>query len=479
VIRIVATAAVRDAPNRDELGERVHAATGREIEIISGDEEARLAHESVAHAFDLAAVRAGVADIGGGSTEVVLSAGGLIQLVASAPLGAVRLADRFGPVDAAHEASYRRMYRFIRSTLRDALEKPEVPPQVVFGTGGTFTSLANISLNRALAGRGSGGAAGGGSRGGSDGKALPYSVRGYEVPRSELRHTIEWLRGMTPEERRAVPGLSTDRAEIIIPGLAIAEAVLRRLGVNLLRVHDRGVRDGILLSTLRGVFFDAEPGADTRLGGVIAFGRRCNFEERHSRHVAELALSLFDQAAAQCRALEGKEPMWAAAPARDVLQAAALLRDVGYFVNYKGHHKHSYTLIVNAELPGYSPREIELIASIARYHRKAKPKKKHEHFRKLSESDREIVRRLSALLRVADGLDRTQAQAVSGVELTLTLSEAALRVHASEDPAADVCGAERKADVFESAFGVPMRVEWAGEVGDHGGSGGAAAGAGA
>ena len=452
-IRLVATAAVRDAPNKADFIDLVRARTDMLTEILSGDDEARLAHESVAHAFDLSAARAAVLDIGGGSTELALSAGGVIERLISIPIGAVRLTDRFGAADRTDPSGNQAMFNFVRRTLRSKIERPSVQPQVMFGTGGTFTTLATIAMKRAEIESGTGSTP-------SDGSTAPIRVRGYEISRAEVKHTLQWLRSMDVQTRRGVPGLSADRAGIIIAGITLVEGVMRRLGVNNLRIHDRGVRDGILLEMLRERFETpiAASGFPDRRRGVIEFGRRCNFEESHSKHVAELALSLYDQLVAIETASSDEPPAWASDESRDILHAASLLRDVGYFINYTGHHRHSYHLIVHSELPGFSPRELELVGNVARYHRKARPKKKHAQYRSLDDNDRLTVRRLAAVLRIADGLDRTHMQLVEGVTLTRSTDRYTLIARSSENVTADIWGAQRKADVFEREFGIPIEI---------------------
>jgi len=450
-IRLVATAAVRDAPNQSDLCELVTARTGLPVEILSGDDEARLAHESVAHAFDLSAARAAVLDIGGGSTELALSAGGVIERLISIPIGAVRLTDRFGPADRTDPASNQAMYNFVRRSLTRKIERPSVQPQILFGTGGTFTTLATIAIKRAEADAGTAG---------TDEPRSNNRVRGYEISRAEVKHILQWLRSMDVQQRRGVPGLSADRAGIIIAGLTLVEGVMRRLGVNQLRVHDRGVRDGILLEMLRERFETPLTGSGfpDRRRGVIDFGRRCHFEESHSKHVARMALSIYDQLVAIERSDSGEAPFWASDESRELLEAAALLRDVGYFINYTGHHKHSFHLIVHSELPGFSLRELELIGNIARYHRKARPKKKHSHYRNLDRQDKPVVRALAAILRVADGLDRTHTQLVESITLTRSEHRYTLIASSKADLSADLWGAQRKSDVFEREFGLPIEI---------------------
>lgn len=450
MLRVIGTAAVREAENGPHFCEIVRERTGLTLTPISAEEEARLAFLSAAHAFDLRSVSCAVVDIGGGSTEIVLASSGVVEHVRTLPLGAVRLTEMFPGVEApGGDKPYEAMRRYIRKQIRSVVGEPPIVPQFIIGTGGTFTTLAAVSMHRGAPER--------------ETSLLPFAMRGHEMQRSEIRHTLDWLRQLPIKSRLRVPGLSADRAEIIIAGLAIVEAAMKHLDVNAVRVHDRGIRDGLLLTMLG----EVDPGSGRprpelvdRMRSVRHFAQNCRYEERHSNHVADLALQLFDQLAAQRPRLLGD----AASPAaREMLHVAALLHDVGYLINYSKHHKHSYHLIVHSDLPGFTHRELEIIANVARYHRRAEPKKKHPTFAALSEEDRRLVRRLSAILRVADGLDRTHTQAVRGVQLRLSGDQASIMLDADEEPSVDMWGSERKARLFERVFGVKPRLEWTGE----------------
>jgi exopolyphosphatase/guanosine-5'-triphosphate,3'-diphosphate pyrophosphatase len=188
-----------------------------------------------------------------------------------------------------------------------------------------------------------------------------------------------------------------------------------------------------------------------RMERVRQFARRCRSNERHCGHVASLATALFDQV---------REPYGIPAEGRDVLQAATVLHDVGYLINHAKHHKHAYHLIMHAELGGFSAREVELIANVARYHRRSYPKKSHENFARLDPDDQRLVRQLAGILRVADGLDRTHTQAVSAVRCEVSGHRARLAILATRSPRVELWDAERKAGLFEKAFGVDLRLEW-------------------
>ncbi|MGP1346490.1 MAG: Ppx/GppA phosphatase family protein [Phycisphaerales bacterium] len=466
-IRVIGTAAARDAENGQDLVDAIREASGLELEIIGPSEEARLAVRSVDHAFHLENTHAAVVDIGGGSTEIVLTANGLIEQVFPLKLGAVRLTERFGSCEpgeaGGRDRGYDAMRSFVRSTLRDEVGRVDFSPQMLFGTGGIFTSLASISMNggvtRPLES----------AKGGSEGPSaamLPFKTRGYELRRSEVKHTLDRVRKLPVRERARVPGMSPDRAEIAVAGLTIVESVMKHLSINVLRVHDRGIREGLLLEMLDELFGRTHaPGSGAihgrekldRISAAKRFATACHFEEPHALHVAALAASVFDQVVF---ATDAGGEAWSSGVARELLIAGAMLHDVGYLINYAKHHKHSYHLIRHSDMPGFTPRELEIVANIARYHRRAEPKKKHPNFARLQEADREIVRRLSAIARLADGLARSHTRNVRRVHLSIADGIASFTLIAEHDPSVDLWGAQRKAALFEREFGLSTRFAW-------------------
>lgn len=214
------------------------------------------------------------------------------------------------------------------------------------------------------------------------------SVHGYEVLRSEVVHLLAMLSRKDLKGRRTVPGLNQDRADIIVAGVVVVDELMRFLGTNRVVVNERGIREGLLLKALKKLGLGtAGSTPPTWRDAVGELARSCQVDEPHAAHVAALALAMFDALAVPFRLTESE---------RKLLEAAAMLHDCGYFISYGSHHKHSYHLIRHAELFGFSPRERELVAQIARYHRKSLPKRKHAPFQKLKESDQITVTRLGA-----------------------------------------------------------------------------------
>ncbi|MFM9997187.1 MAG: CHAD domain-containing protein [Phycisphaerales bacterium] len=444
-LRAIGTSACREAGNRDAFAGMFRARTGITLEVISPADEARLAYLSAAHSFDLRGLAAAVVDIGGGSTEIVLSAGGVTEQVYSLPLGAVRLTELFGGPDRCGGERFKKMRRHIKRTLAEGVGRPPLAPQLVIGAGGTFTTLANILIHR--------------ERGAAGPSLWDRGVPGHEAHRSDVRHVLDRLRRLPVRDRARVPGLPEERADIIVAGLAIVERVLKHLGVNVVRVHDRGIRDGLVLRMAEEVFGSSAgavggPPGSSAIRAVRRFAESCRYEAAHSEHVTRLALSIHAQLAES----QGWDEVRRAEDRR-LLEAAGVLHDVGYLVNYSRHHKHSYHLIVHSDVAGFSRREIEVIANVARYHRQTEPRKRHPNFAALDKADRELVRRLAAILRVADGLDRTHTQNTRSVQVEFEGTAARFLVTAAEDPATDLWGAAKKGGLFHAVFGLEPRFE--------------------
>jgi exopolyphosphatase/guanosine-5'-triphosphate,3'-diphosphate pyrophosphatase len=418
---VVATSAVREASNGAAFLGLVREETGLRVRVLEGDDEARLSFLSALAHFDLATGRAVVMDIGGGSLEIVLSADGLIDRLISLPMGAIRMTEQFLAGESP-QRGMRKLRKYVRRELKAHLSAKHWRSAQVISSGGTFTNLASIHLAR-------------------QGMDSARTVHGTIVPRIELEHIVDMLHNMSPSERQGVPGLSPSRADIIVAGFTVAAEVLARLDVSDLVVSAYGIREGILLETARVTPAAADPG-EARERSVRDLAERSHFEKPHAERVQRLALELFDAIGAR---------LGAAAEERQILADAALLHDIGYHINYDKHHKHSYHLIQHAELLGVTPREQVAVANIARYHRGAKPKDKHGNYNNLDGKLQAMIRRLSAILRVADGFDRGHAGAVEHLKVRWT--KRALRITAVPNPRArsirlDLWGASRKSNLL-------------------------------
>jgi exopolyphosphatase / guanosine-5'-triphosphate,3'-diphosphate pyrophosphatase len=433
-IRAIATSAVREAANGAAFIREVLRRHKVRIEVISGDEEAQLAFRSAARHFNLDGRSSAVVDIGGGSVEVIQAAGTVIDQVHSLPLGAVRTTERFVRSDPLKKKHWKVMRREIDRGIR-AIGRPSHRAEIMIGSGGSFTALAHMSKWQ---------------REGRHG-----SVQGYMLTPAEVVHLLDRLRETPLEARREIPGLSADRADIIVAGAAVIARLVKRFGTQQILVNERGVREGLLLLMIselpgRPQASQAPQPAD-RMEWVRLFARKCRANERHCEHVADLALQIFD----------GIKHRFELPPSgRDVLQAAALLHDIGYIISHSKHHKHTYHLIMHGDLPAFAPHEVELIANVARYHRRAFPKKSHANLARLSREERRLISRLSGILRIADGLDRTHSQAVTGVKPRMVRGRLRLDLEASTPPDVECADAQRKSDLFRKAFDLELEMVW-------------------
>lgn len=442
-LRAVATAAVREAENGEEFIELVEHRAGLRLDLISAEHEARLAYASVASAFDLTERNVAVIDIGGGSTEIVVSSCGIVEGVHTLPLGGVRLSELF---DARPDepVAFAAMRDHIDATLAGELADRQYQVSEIIGTGGTFTTLAKIMLRRS-------------TRDNTQGR-LPFDLRGYSLSRVQVGALLAELRSLPLRERMRIPGISETRAEIIVEGVAIVDRVMARLNVETLRIHDGGIRDGLLISMIEDDAWAVEGGpsmASARLKQVRRFAESCRYDRRHAIQVSRIALRLFDQTAQP----HADQP-WASSENRDLLHMAALLHDVGCCIEYRRHHRHSYDLIMASKLRDFSRRELELIGNIARYHRKALPSDEHACFARLPATDRDLVVRLAGLLRIADGLDRSHRQVVQGVRVSVSAARTVFEIESEAEPAAELRAAAKKSDLFQSAFGVDVQFLW-------------------
>ncbi|MGN6392041.1 MAG: Ppx/GppA phosphatase family protein [Gemmatimonadales bacterium] len=418
-IAAVATAAVREAENGPWFVRRVRQELDIPLRIIDAETEAALSYRSVAHHFRLAGERTLVADIGGGSLELIGAVDGLVELTISLPLGAVRLTELYLPGERAPHREVDRLRAHVRKLLKRGISGREWAAAMVIGSGGTFTSLGRMVQARR-------------------GQPPGDTVHGVSVTAAEVEQILDWLASRTAEQRRQVPGLNPERADIILAGLGVTAELLDWTRSRSLTVSAFGLREGLLLE-MSGA---KEIAAPDPLRLFREFAERCQSDRRHVEHVRYLALQLFDQLGGEL----GCEP-----DERLLLEAAGLLHDVGQLVSYRKHHKHSYQLIMHAERLGLPPRERGLVALVSRYHRRSGPRRKHEEFAALPPEDQALVRRLSALLRVADGLDRGHTAAVETVTTELTDRALVVRIAPrlqGADLGLECWGGSRKADVL-------------------------------
>jgi exopolyphosphatase/guanosine-5'-triphosphate,3'-diphosphate pyrophosphatase len=426
-IEAVATSAVRKADNGQEFIDEMKKKAGIEIRVIDGEEEAELAALSVWHHFDMGNSRYAMLDIGGGSIELISATGTHIEDIISLELGAVFLSETFLPKDPISEGQYKKLRKYIRKTVRKAFADKEFGFQTLIGSGGTITSIGSMIMNRR--------------------KEVYDSLQGYEILHSEVVHLLAMLSRTSYEERRHISGLSPERADIIVGGVAAVESVMRHFDTNILRINERGIREGLIIKSLlkHGMLESGE--LPTWRTSIESLAASCHTDRAHCEQVSRFALEIFDALAGEYGFEERH---------RQILEGAAMLHDIGYFISYNKHHKHSYHLIRYANLFDFTPREKELMANIARYHRKALPKQRHENFSRLSEKDQLLTRRLGGILRLADGLDRRRSQRVRSMDCELGNSQLRVFLYGDDDLSVELYGGRSKGDLFTQAFNLDL-----------------------
>ena len=429
-VRAVATSAIRDAANQAEFLASAQERTGLSIEVLPTAEEARYGYLAAVNTTTLAD---GVAlDLGGGSMQLTQVASRLARASGSWGLGAVRMTERFLPDKRASK----KQIKALRAHVREELER-DAPWLVGAGThGGRITGIGGTVRNLAAAAE--------------IAARLPsFGVQGFCLERDAVDELVDRFSEMTPAERRKVPGVKPERADLILAGSVVVQTILHLGEFEALEVTEAGLREGVFFSTLL-AGEDPPLVDDVRGAGVRNLAAQYDSDFPHVEHVARLALQMFD---ALARAgLHPGDP-----EERDLLWAAALLHDIGVAVDYDDHHKHSRYLILNAGLPGYSTRQTALIGQIARYHRKGSPGL-GEYAAIAHKGDDALVVRSSALLRVAEQLERSRDRAVRDAHMDATADTVRLRLESGDGAPLARWAAEREGELFERAFGRRLEV---------------------
>jgi exopolyphosphatase/guanosine-5'-triphosphate,3'-diphosphate pyrophosphatase len=439
----VATSAVREAPNGHAFLHQVERETGLIIDLISGQEEARRIYLGVLSGMEFNNQPHVIVDIGGGSTELILGDGHEPRTLSSTKVGAVRLTTEFVNTDPISNSEFHYLQAYVRGMLERSVDdvlahlQPNETPRLV-GTSGTIETLAMIHAREKLG-------------------IVPAPLNGYEFSLKDLREIVNRLRKLNYSERAAIPGMSDRRSEIIVAGAVILQETMSLLGCESIVICERALREGVVVDWMitHGLIEDRlRYQGSVRQRSVIRIAQKYQVNLAHAERVANFALSLFDQT-------QGKLHHWGQEE-RELLWAAAILHNSGHFISHSGHHKHSYYLIRNGELLGYTEVEVETIANIARYHRKSGPKKKHESYRNISsKKHRRVVEQLSPLLRLAVALDRRQIGAVERIRCEYLENERKLNLYLQPANPQDDCALERwslglKQDGFEAEYGVKL-----------------------
>lgn len=429
--RIVATAAVRDASNGAEFLERMSELTGQRVEVISGQEEARLIHLGVASRWPQGARDALIVDIGGGSAEIIATRGDTLDQAFSRPLGAIRITEVFLKSDPPTEDELRRMEEYIEEKLLVPLRRlgGRAFPRAI-GTSGSASAVA-CAVNRIP-------------------RARREEADRRRATAAQIRRLYRHLRELNLPARRKVTGVGPRRAEIIVPGAAVLLRVLESFRVPTLYYCTGGVRDGLIRDLAdRGVGRELSRLSREQRMVVEGMARRFGVDLRHARKVAGFAHTLF----------EGLHPLHELPRENGrLLEAAAWLRDVGHLISDTSHHKHSAYIIANADLAGFTAAERQEIALLCRFHRKAMPGARHQDYQELSPERRRVLLLLTPLLRLADALDRSREQRIEAAEVRVETRGVGLGLVSRRDIGLEQWAVERAGETFAAVYERPLRV---------------------
>ena len=430
-----ATSAVREADNGREFLTAVRQRTGIRVRVISGTEEARLIHRAAVYGVDVSDGPAVVIDIGGGSVELTRGTAAHLQVARSAKIGVIRLTEQFVRSDPLTTRDERRLVKAIQSEIADTVEQiRELGFDRVIGTSGTILSLGQLAATE-------------------DGAVAAEGLRSRRISAKQIRRLRRQLAGMTLAERLRIPGLDPRRADLAVAGSILLDTILKKLGATELTLCDLALREGLALDYIRknqARIAKVEKYPDVRRRSVVELAERCNYFASHAEQVARMALALFDQTQTN-HGLGGREREW--------LEYAALLHDIGVHISYGRHHRHSYYLVKNGDLRGFEPEEVEVIALVARYHRRGSPKRSHEGYGELSPELRRAVKTLSAMLRVAEGLDRSHQQSVAALEIISGGQDYLLRIRPTGDTELELWAAQRSVAPLEQVLRRIVRFE--------------------
>ena len=432
-----ATSATREAENGGDFIAEVLRETGIKIRVISGTEEARLIHLAAGYGVDIGGTTAVVVDIGGGSVEVTLGTATHLTLGRSFKTGVIRLTERFVQSDPLSSGNERRLIKHLNREMGAYLDQIAARGfDRVIGTSGTILSLGAMAS--------------------SDDAGRAEDLRNLQVSAKSLHKLRKRIIESDIEERLRIPAMDPRRADLSVAGSVLFDTIVRRLGADEFTLCDLALREGLVLDFIHrnsAKIRKAERYPDVRRRSVIELGERCGYWSEHAQQVARVALTIFDQTRS-VHGLSDKEREW--------LEYGALLHDIGVHISYERHHRHSYYLIKNGDLRGFQPQETEVIALLARYHRQATPKKSHEGYADLPGMLRGTVKTLSAMVRLAEGLDRSHAQALAGIDIYPRSDDYLVRLRAVGDAELELWAAHRHVAPLEKVLGRPIRFEVAG-----------------
>ncbi|MBZ9778494.1 Ppx/GppA family phosphatase [Psychroflexus sp. CAK8W] len=431
-----ATSAIREAENGGDFIKEAKKETGIRIRAISGKMEAELIGIAVRHSIALGKEMVLMADIGGGSVEFIIGNHQKFVYYNSLKLGVARMAAAFVNSDPIEEKEIKALQKHFKDELAQVLKlAKEHHVKTIIGSSGTMENMAQmVAYKNSL--------------------QAHMSLNELEFSAGDFKDLYTNFIKLDKKQRLNKKGLEEKRVDIINPGMVLVNFLVDKLQLETIKISEAALREGMIMNFITNkkeqLNLDLVANfKDPRRRSVFDLLRKCNWAEAHSKHVADFALQLFDEFKKELK-LEDSD--------RELLEYAALMHDIGYYISYRKHHKHALYLIRYSDLLGFKENEINIMANVARYHRKSTPHKRHKRYRKLSKSNRKRVKKLSAILRIADGLDRSHYQNVQKLEIEHKNKTINLGITTQADPELEIWGTLRKADLLEKLIDKKIRV---------------------
>lgn len=429
-----ATSAVREAKNGGEFIQRAIDQTGIKINAISGLLEAELIALGVQYGMKLGKKEYMIADIGGGSVEFIIANQQEIKALDSRKIGVARLTADFVHHDPIQPDEMRKMRKHIADELLSVKESwGDRKNSVLIGSSGTMQSIAAmISFRR--------------------NRDIPITLNEFEFTKKEFTLLKEEILSSNRPKREKIQGLDEKRVDLIQAGVILVDEILQTVGAKSIRISSQALREGILIRYMKKMMKAEQPqitDKDPRRRSIFQLARKCNWHETHSRHVCALSLQLFDAF---------REPLKLTDKDRELLEYAAILHDIGYHISHSSHHKHALYLILNADLKGFSEEEIQIMAHVARYHRRSTPQKRHPLYAALPRTVKKKIKKLAGILRVADGLDRSHYQNVKSLRVEIHTDNVTIAIQTQSDPELEIWGATRKSELLAKKLNRPVEI---------------------
>lgn len=429
-----ATSAIREAQNGGEFVQKSIDDLGIKINAIPGSMEAELIGYAVQHGVRLTSDLVLMVDIGGGSVEFILGNNKEFFFLTSRKIGVSRMTDIFKPSDPITEDDIAKLNAHYHDELKEvetALSKN--PTKTIIGSSGTMQNIALMIANQ-------------------KNQSTSVTLNELEFTAKDFKKFyLEFIK-LDRKKRLGIPGLDIKRVDFINTGVVLVNLLINKFGIEKIKISTQALREGIIIrylkNDMKGVSFSGEF-AGPRRRSIFELLRKCNWHEAHSRHVAKLALVLFDAL---------KESLSLKEDDRELLEYASYLHDIGYYISHSAHHKHALYIIRHSDLLGFRQEEIEIIANIARYHRRSTPKKRHVEYWKLAAPIRSRIRRLSAILRIADGLDRSHYQNVQELTIEILENKLVLNIKTLDEPHLEIWGAMRKSLLLKEVTGKEIAI---------------------